>query len=283
MKKLIALILLLFVGLSGFSQVSGLMGKRNLFRFQFVQSPAYAARQPVRMISDNQSKMYLAPFAFVMDIGYERILTRKIGLGVDYTFGMGRMAMAGADQIISDQSGTYVPAQIALEDPIYHNHGIMVSTSFYLGDFAPLGSYFRTGLGFSINTVNQTVKTGNLVGYDPFLNNLLQFNGQERGVYDVEATGEQQIKATRAMINIALVWGKNWLLTKRMMLNLEVGTKWNFAIDGKNVTTFSPDDIALGPGGEFSSLNYKNVNRNLFSTKARQEFIMINLGLKFAL
>ena len=62
MKKIIILAVISFVSCFSLAQTSGLFGKKNLFNFQLIQSPAYAARQPVKMTSDTESKMYLAPF-----------------------------------------------------------------------------------------------------------------------------------------------------------------------------------------------------------------------------
>jgi hypothetical protein len=266
------------------SQVTGLLGKKNIVSFQANVSPLVAFRKSVRLKSDTENRLYLNLFSFSFDLGYERILTRKISLGVDYSYGFGRMSMAATPSGYNYSGGT--TSTLNLSDPIYQNHGLQIFAKFYIKDMAPLKTYLKLGIGASANYVNQTIKTGGIYGAPSNL------DYDESKYYDYRTfkyyqTGEKLIKASRIFMNTTLAVGRNWVIGKRTMLNFEFGTKINFAVDGKNDFGDGIDEIInthpLTGSGIHAYVTEKDVEKNLSKMKIRQDIIYFSFGFKFAL
>jgi hypothetical protein len=272
-----------FASTNSNGQISGFLGRKNIVKIQFNVSPGTSSRRPVKLLSDEKNKMFFTPFGYSVDLGYERIITRKVGICIDYSFGSGRMSMAAgeAKKVYNPVTGyNETPEDTYLEDPKYRNHGFMISANLYTKDIAPLRTYFKIGLGASVNAVNEIIKTGKL-----YKNASVGNNYHIRRENDYTQTGELLIKGHRIFLNPQIGIGVNWAIAKRTLINFEFGTKINIGIDGKS-ESISEDLFGTHPGlgGDFNNFkNERDLNRNLSQTKIRQEVLYFSFGFKFAI
>ncbi|MFT4601680.1 MAG: hypothetical protein ACI857_001863 [Arenicella sp.] len=278
MKKILITSLLVLVGFASEAQ-SGYLGSLNNIHVSIKAVPSIKSKNNLNSLLD-ESKRSLRWAYMSYELGYSRIISKKIEIGASYGFSSMKAVTEGANYVtfdtITETNGfeTYIQKDFTfLEDPRVDMHQFTFDFRYFrLGSLSPTGKY----LGFGLEFGAAKIKTSDdiLMGQKDIVTSS-NFAVSKYDITDLRTFNlADDTKSIYAQINANI--GRNYPITQ----NLMIGVGMTFPV----FTVFKGDFLRYGfnigsSGGDFTEDG--NLSRMLMFTQKKYKRVSLDLTIKY--
>lgn len=154
------LFIFLVISIASIGQNSGVLGKKNEIKFQFQTNPFTAKNRTYSTIRELQDGIWSKGRSGVYNyksflIGYSRIVSRKVSIGLNYSYGYGRLGRLEAAYVDQMYTGNGFAQINCFDSPQIKLHDFEIISKVHFLNHAPFGFYALFGLGSGFSQVKQ--------------------------------------------------------------------------------------------------------------------------------